>query len=366
MKALALSGGGAKGAFTAGVVYYMEDDLGMSFDLAVGTSTGSLVGGPALLDDVQYLRNTYTGVANASILKNSYLGQFLRILLGENIPIQASMDPLHNLLTKYYFDHPEGPRIPELQRRHKTLVVTSVNARTGAIAHVSSDAVITDVNPNPPQGIKPETFIRAIVASASMPIFTKGVKVFELEPNHPERNDLFWDGGVKEFIPVSEAVRLKADTVYAVPTHIIRPHGALWAGTTDPDKANLLKVLKWVIDSALNEVEIGDMFRAYAYLRVGEAREKIRTKALDAGVDAATAAQLAAIVDAVFPSLEDHLTKLYVIPPLEDIKGESLEFKDEEMNTLFQIGRKAARKFFEQPEPQQLFAEAGASAMGLG
>ena len=51
MKALVLSGGASKGAFTAGVVRYLLWKKEMDFDLAVGTSTGSLVAGPALLND---------------------------------------------------------------------------------------------------------------------------------------------------------------------------------------------------------------------------------------------------------------------------------------------------------------------------
>ena len=288
MQALALSGGGAKGAFTAGVVYYMEDDLGMSFDLAVGTSTGSLVGGPALLGEFQYLRNVYTSVENADILKNSYLGQLISLVAGEEIPVQSSMDPLRKLLTDWYLG--DENKIAKLQQQGKTLVATSVNARTGEITYVSSDSVITDVTPNVPNGIRPDTFISGILASASIPIFCKGVKVFDKEQGHPNQNDIFWDGGVKEFMPVDEAVRMGATSVYAIPTVAIKPRGAAWAGTTDPNKTDLLKILKWIIDSALNEVEMGDMFRAYAYLRVGQAREKIKAAATEANLDAATIA----------------------------------------------------------------------------
>lgn len=363
MQALALSGGGAKGAFTAGVVHYMEDDLGKSFDLAVGTSTGSLVGGPALLGEFKYLRNMYTSVENADILKNSYLGQIISLVAGESIPVQASMDPLRKLLTDYYLGSED--KIAKLQQQGKTLITTSVNARTGELTYVSSDDVITNVTPNAPNGIRPDTFINGILASASIPIFCKGVKVYENEQGHPNQSDIFWDGGVKEFIPVDKAVRMGATSVYAIPTHVIEPRGAAWAGTTDPNRANLIKILKWIIDSALNEVEMGDMFRAYAYLRVGQAREQIKAVAAEANMDQATTDKLTDIINSVFVNLDDRMTELYVIPPTEELTGEALEFDDNDMTRFFHLGRRDAKLFFAQNSAEQLFAAAGARAMGL-
>lgn len=43
MKALVISGGGSKGAFAGGVAEYLMKDKGKTYDLFLGTSTGSLL-----------------------------------------------------------------------------------------------------------------------------------------------------------------------------------------------------------------------------------------------------------------------------------------------------------------------------------
>lgn len=102
MRALVLSGGGSKGAFTAGVTKYLLRDQGMEFDIAVGNSTRSLVGGPALLEgEHDYLSNIYVSVSDSDIFKNSFFGS-LNFLGIQDGPIGASMDPLHDLLKDYY------------------------------------------------------------------------------------------------------------------------------------------------------------------------------------------------------------------------------------------------------------------------
>mgnify|MGYP003351391504 CR=1 FL=1 len=41
-KAIVLSGGGAKGAYEAGVLKYIIENWGFQFDIVVGTSAGAL------------------------------------------------------------------------------------------------------------------------------------------------------------------------------------------------------------------------------------------------------------------------------------------------------------------------------------
>ena len=43
MKALVISGGGAKGAWAGGLVEYLSMEKGMDWDVFVGSSTGSLL-----------------------------------------------------------------------------------------------------------------------------------------------------------------------------------------------------------------------------------------------------------------------------------------------------------------------------------
>ena len=43
MRALVISGGGSKGAFAGGVAEYLIDEKNNTYDLFLGTSTGSLM-----------------------------------------------------------------------------------------------------------------------------------------------------------------------------------------------------------------------------------------------------------------------------------------------------------------------------------
>jgi len=69
-RALVLSGGGAKGAFTAGVVKYLMVEFGLNFDLVVGTSTGALIAPLVASQDIANLIHFYENVEQQDILKD--------------------------------------------------------------------------------------------------------------------------------------------------------------------------------------------------------------------------------------------------------------------------------------------------------
>ncbi|HWR82379.1 MAG TPA: patatin-like phospholipase family protein [Candidatus Deferrimicrobium sp.] len=333
MKALVLSGGASKGAFTAGVVEHLLRVEHMTFDFAVGTSTGSLVGGPALLNDYNYLSNIYTTVANDDILDNSFLGSIL------DSPIGAKMDPLHRLLRKYYIDQ---HRLEQLTQSGKTLVITIVNVRTGKIHMVSTRSVAAGK-------IAPTTFVKAILASCSEPVFTEPVRVYEDEVNSPFRHDLFYDGGVKEFLPLQEAVVEKADEIWAVSTHRLEHSETPWGGGTAPDKVSIIKALLWTIGSTLDEVARGDRYHAQVYLRCRQAVTAVNKLAADGSVSAAAKSQL---LDAVQHISDDCAppSAIYMIYP--DISMHtSLEFNETVMMGYLRAGQRAAAAFIAKNKP---------------
>lgn len=337
-KALVLSGGGAKGAYTAGVVYHLLKRESLSFDIAIGTSTGSLAGGPALLENPRYLRNQYVCLENKDVLKNSFLGKVVSLIAKTKVPIQAKMDPLHDLLHKYYIT--DG-KLAELIETGRVLVVTSVDVHTGEVEYVSS----ADVENGQ---ISKETFVKGILASASEPVFTKPTKIYESEQHHPKQNHLFFDGGVREFLPLEHAVGLEASEIWAISTHRLDFNKTDWGDTSSGKKATILRALKWTIDAALNEVERGDLFRAYAFSRVERAADQIRLLATSANLDEITQSKLQKIMDNLFPSIKEVLKDLYVITPTRTLTA-SLEFDPKVMNRYFVWGRNDAKELFSRP-----------------
>jgi NTE family protein len=340
MKALVLSGGASKGAFTAGVVEYLLRKEKMDFQLAVGTSTGSLVGGPALLGDYNYLANIYTTVANDDILDNSFIGK----LVGS--PIDASMEPLHKLLKKYYLD--QGRLQEIIDAPDKTLVVSLVNVHTGKVHLVSSDQV-----GNQAGQIKPVTFVRAVLASCSEPVFTEPVQVYQDEPNSEFRQDLFYDGGVKEFLPLEEAIRRGAEEVWAVSTHRLEHSETDWGGGTNPTKVSVFKALLWTITSTLDEVARGDRYRAQVSLRSQKALELVSSLASSGKIDDTTKKQLLEKIRYISDIEENEpgFEHLYLIYP-EKSMHTSLDFKESIMFGYFRDGRKAAEAFINKGRPE--------------
>lgn len=67
MRALVISGGGSKGAFGGGVAQYLIQELNYTYDLFVGTSTGSLLISHLALNKVDKIKEIYTSVNQNSI-----------------------------------------------------------------------------------------------------------------------------------------------------------------------------------------------------------------------------------------------------------------------------------------------------------
>jgi len=63
MRALVISGGGSKGAFAGGVAQYLLEDKKHTYDLLLGTSTGSLLIPHLALGNVEKIRRIYTNVS---------------------------------------------------------------------------------------------------------------------------------------------------------------------------------------------------------------------------------------------------------------------------------------------------------------
>jgi predicted patatin/cPLA2 family phospholipase len=71
MKALVISGGGSKGAFAGGVAQYLMEERKHTYDLFLGTSTGSLLVPHLAVDNIPKLYDIYTNVQQHDIFSVS-------------------------------------------------------------------------------------------------------------------------------------------------------------------------------------------------------------------------------------------------------------------------------------------------------
>ncbi len=67
MKALVISGGGAKGAFAGGVAEHLIKERGIQYDIFVGSSTGALLIPHLSINRVDKIKQIYTNVTNKDI-----------------------------------------------------------------------------------------------------------------------------------------------------------------------------------------------------------------------------------------------------------------------------------------------------------
>ena len=71
MRALVISGGGSKGAFAGGITQYLLEEEKQSYDLFLGTSTGSLLVSHLALNKIETLKESYTQVNQSSIFSSN-------------------------------------------------------------------------------------------------------------------------------------------------------------------------------------------------------------------------------------------------------------------------------------------------------
>lgn len=348
--ALVLSGGGSKGAFTAGVIEWLlrNRDEPQDFDFAVGTSTGALVGGPALLGEHPYLRAVYTSVNNGHIFQNTLLGRLF------GMPIDADMGPLHEMLKDYYLPNglsPEGA-MQRLLDSGKEFAVAIVRVKTGMVHLLSTSEISAN-------RIKPETMVRAILASCCEPVFTEPVRVFEEEGNDSPyaalRDDLFYDGGVKEFLPLEHAIQRKARKIWLVSTHPLHYKEAGWGDQRTPDNVSLTDAVGWTLSSFLDEVARGDRFRADAYYHLGRGMDHLRTRLVGNGLDSIAVDET---IDEVVQLVSQGrvLDKFYVIRP-DDHLPTSLEFQPALMQEYYSQGTDKAKAFLRLSEDQRAYRD---------
>ena len=71
MRALVISGGGSKGAFAGGIAQYLLEVEKQSYDLFLGTSTGSLLISHLALGKLEIIKKAFTQVNQSSIFSNN-------------------------------------------------------------------------------------------------------------------------------------------------------------------------------------------------------------------------------------------------------------------------------------------------------
>jgi NTE family protein len=202
---LVVSGGGARGAWGAGVVSALIQRNG-GYSAVFGTSTGSLMAPLILLNDMDVLDSAYTHVTQDSIFSNNPFNvnynaetgtvttslktfkAILRFIFGKRT--FGETKSLFQLI-QHFLTRPRYDSLLQLYRvKQAVMAVAVTNTRTGLLRVIYDSAfTATDTGYN--------NFCRWIWASANEPLYMSYV---------PMGNASYVDGGVREVIPIQEGL----------------------------------------------------------------------------------------------------------------------------------------------------------------
>jgi len=194
-KALVLSGGGAKGSWSGGIIEYLVKEQKKEWDLVIGTSTGSLLAPLASIGEVDRLKIAYTTVSNKSIFNISPFNKKGKVrlfnALWRVINKKSSLGQANNLKKKIKEIITEED-FNRIQKEGKESIAVVSNMTKFQSEYKSTKTETYD------------SFCEWMLCSSSVPL------LFEVQNNDGCQ---YLDGGVLNSIPIQEAINLGATEI---------------------------------------------------------------------------------------------------------------------------------------------------------
>lgn len=225
MKALVLSGGGIGGSYQAGALKYLIEEKNLSFDIICGSSVGAINGSflaqykkedekQAISDLIDF----WLKLKQKNVYKNWFpFGRFQIWKQG-----LYNTKPLEDLIGKVI-------NKDKLKASGRRLSIGTVSVSTGEYKTYNEYS---------------KSILRAIVASSSFPLFFPPYKV---------EDDYEFDAGIREYIPLKQAIDLGATEIYIISTDTNK------LNYNNPEKLNILEITKRFILTMSDEVITNDL-----------------------------------------------------------------------------------------------------------
>ena len=254
---LAISGGGANGAFGAGLLYgWTESGTRPEFSMVTGISTGALTAPYAFLGSKydEKLKEVYTTITTNDVVKER---GFLDVLFSDSI---ADTEPLKQTIARYITDDVVQAIAREHQKGRRLFIGTvNLDASRSVIWNIGAIA-----ESNYPEKL---TLIREIMrASAAIPIAFPPV-VINIEADGMPYDELHVDGGTGAQVFVYPAAvnwkllmeKLKVPgkpNVYILRNSFVEPdHSGV--------RREILPIASKTIESLIRTQGIGDLYQIY-------------------------------------------------------------------------------------------------------
>lgn len=212
-RVLILSGGGARGAFQAGVWKYLQE-IAWTPDLICGTSIGA-VNGAAIASGMsaEQLIHLWSTHHRSKVYRLDLLRWIAAVLFKRPLRPMLDSAPMRQMLSRHL-------DLDTLRHTPTEIIITAVNLATGRL-HLYTNQDIT---------------IDHLLASGAMPIFF---------PWQYIKGEPYWDGGVMANSPLFPTLKKEADDIIVV---LLSPVGKF----PMPVPTTLLKGLELVLEHFLS------------------------------------------------------------------------------------------------------------------
>ena len=332
-RALVISGGGSKGAFAVGVLKRLFATYpGLDFDIFVGTSTGSLMCPLVALKEMDMVEALYTSQKTDDII--------LKKRIGDSLNDTSIFDgsPLWSQLLRNYTDQ----RYQEIIDSGKKIFLTTVCMQSGEMVVFTNHA-----NPAEPRHYSVKTLInadqfrKAIMASASQPVFMQPVKVNLHVPGEPNPYFQFVDGGVREYAGIQMAIDNGATEIFTI---LLSPESD---EAEKKEYKNLFSILERTISIFTDDVGKNDLIIPKLFNEGLEYIDAVKKKMISKGISENEVADYFSISGLESPYENKKPLKLFQFRPKAPLGGGAggLNFDQVEMKEMIAKGETSANEF---------------------
>jgi NTE family protein len=332
-RALVISGGGSKGAFAVGILKrLLREYPNLSFDTFVGTSTGSLIAPLAAMGNYDLLEQLYTSITNKDVIEKFNIGD----RINENSIFGST--PLWNLINKYYTD----ANYDLLLQSGKKIYLTTVCLQTSELVVFTNE---TNFIPSKYYEIKvfqnADHFRKAVMASASQPVFMTPIKINLKIQGEPNPNFQYVDGGVREYAGVQMAIDAGATEIFTI---LLSTGEKVIVDTTF---TSIFPILQQTIDIFTEDVGKNDLIIPEQYNEALVYIDAVKKKMKRAGIDVAQIEEWFKIRGKESPYENKVPIKFFTFRPTAPLGGGpgGLTFDIDEMKRMLAAGQKVSTDF---------------------
>lgn len=303
--ALALSGGGAKGAFQVGVLDELIEQRGVDFETVTGTSTGAIQAAGVAQDDVARLLEFWNGITGNRDIYRGRGGMIWAVITGKNSLYNP--DALKALLNTMIDD-------AKIRATGKNLRLAVVNITNGELRIVAENA---------------DNIADWVYASSAQPPAFPPFRTRDAQGNLEQ-----WvDGGLRDVTPFAAALHERPRAVLVVRAEA----PPSWQ---PKEYKSLVDIGLQSVDILTAEVADNDLANVAFINDLLLAEQKQRDELVAQGLDAAA-------IEQVMKPLTDEIGRYKFVPtmvlqPPTDLY-ETLEFVPELIAENIERGRQAVR-----------------------